>query len=355
MNIAIGLSGGVDSSVAALLLKEQGHKVTGITMRLWDGRYKGGDKSACFGPAQEESITLAEAFAKTIGIDYRVYDCSGEYDRVIVSNFRDTYLKGETPNPCVMCNAIMKFGLLPDLAERGGLEFDAFATGHYARIYKGGNGRYAIQRALDERKDQSYFLYRLSQKQLARHVFPLGGMYKSEVREIAKERGLLTAERPDSQDFYSGEISELIGHESHDGDIVNTEGKVVGRHKGYWHYTIGQRKGLCIGGAGEPYYVVDLDAAKNEVIVGRVNETVDTELTFTNPNYQALSEDEANFEEQECRIKIRSAGVPKGPAFVKGDNARFPNGLSAVAPGQSAVFYGSNDEILMGGIIAPVA
>ena len=147
MTVAVGLSGGVDSCVSALLLKEAGYDVVGVTMKLWRGRYKGGDKAGCFGAHESENIALAEAFAKSFGIEYRVFDCSEEYDRTIISYFRDTYLSGKTPNPCVYCNALVKFGLLPRLAMESGLKFDKFATGHYARIAKG-DGRYKLLRAL---------------------------------------------------------------------------------------------------------------------------------------------------------------------------------------------------------------
>ena len=180
MKIAVGLSGGVDSSVAALLLKEAGHDVTGVTMKLWrEGRYKGGGRDACFGPGEAEDIDRAADFARAIGIRYQVFDCSEEYDRAIVGYFRETSLQGITPNPCVMCNAAMKFGLLPRLARRNGLAFDRFATGPYARIVPGEAGRLAVRRAADTKKDQSYFLYRLSQEQLVETLFPLGELTKA--------------------------------------------------------------------------------------------------------------------------------------------------------------------------------
>lgn len=337
--------------MAALLLKERGHHVVGVTMRLWNGRYKGGARDACFGAGEEKDIEDAAAFAKSIGIEYRVFDCSREYDDAIVSYFRETYLAGLTPNPCVRCNALFKFGLLPEMAARSGLTFDRFATGHYARIATTAGGRLAVRRAIDEAKDQSYFLYRLSQGQLARHLFPLGEMRKSEVRAKAAAAGLVAAAKPDSQDFYSGDISELIGTEDRPGDIVDVGGRVLGHHNGYWRYTIGQRKGLCIGGAGEPYYVVDLDACRNRVVVGRADEASRTEFLVTDIVDGALTSSERSGRRIECLVKIRSGGAPRGPAFLEGDKCEVPGGVHGVAPGQSAVFYDASGVIMAGGVI----
>ncbi len=351
MKVAVGLSGGVDSSVAALLLKEAGHEVTGVTMRLWrEGRYRGGDGDACFGPHEAEDIARAAEVARAIGIGYQVFDCADEYDREIIRHFREASLAGLTPNPCVRCNAAMKFGMLPRVARQAGLSFDRFATGHYARIVTTSGGRLAVCRGADHQKDQSYFLYRLSQDQLAETLFPLGELTKTEVRGIAASRGLSVAGRMDSQDFYSGDRDELIGEAAREGEIVDLAGNVLGRHDGFWHFTVGQRKGLGVYGP-EPHYVIRLDACRNRVVVGRRTEAFSTSFSVGDMNWMALAEGAGPVN---CRVKIRSTGDPVGPVTLDGNVCRAPGeGLFGVAPGQSAVFYGDGGEIYCGGVIAP--
>jgi len=346
MKIAVGLSGGVDSAVAALLLKRGGHEVTGVTMKLWrEGVFKGGDRDACFGPGEADDIAAAESFCSRIGISHCVFDCSEEYMRTVLDYFKREREAGRTPNPCVVCNRRLKFGFLPEMASRS-VEFDRFATGHYAQIVEK-DGRFAVARAADVRKDQSYFLWGLSQTQLARAMFPLGGMVKDEVRRIAREAELPMAEKHDSQDFYSGDCNELIGAADVPGNIVSTDGRTLGRHCGYWHYTIGQRQGLGIA-AKEPYYVVRISKDRNEVVVGTRAEATSTEFRITGINWMAATPDSGRVEGM---VKIRSTGTPVGPAFLEGDVVRAPNGLFGVAPGQSAVFYSPEGLILCGGVI----
>ena len=340
--------------MAAALLAEAGHEVVGVTMKLWkEGRHApAGDgpvRDACFGPGEAEDIARAEALCARLGIGYRVFDCADAYEGAILEHFRREYLAGRTPNPCVRCNAAMKFGLLPRLARESGLEFDKFATGHYARIERGADGAWHLLRGADRRKDQSYFLYRLDQSQLAMAMFPLGGMTKEAVRAEARRRGLEAADRADSQDFYGGEYAELLGQKARPGRIVDTSGKVLGTHQGFWNYTVGQRRGLGVGG-GRKLYVVEINACRNEVVVGDADEIVCRELRLEGESWIAGQRPP----DGPLACKIRSTGEPveafwtAGPALV-----RFPGaGVRGAAPGQSAVLY-RGDEVFGGGTIAP--
>ncbi len=345
MKIAVGLSGGVDSSVAAALLKSQGHEVVGITMKLWrEGRYRGGAKDACFGPGEAEDIARAEKLCRELDIPYYVFDCADEYEKIVLDYFRAEYLAGKTPNPCVRCNAFMKFGVLPNLARRSGVDFDKFATGHYARIREE-NGVFHLFRGVDEKKDQSYFLYRLKQSQLANLLFPLGGLNKTEVRELAAKFGLEVKDKPDSQDFYSGDHTELLNAPPRQGAIVDASGKKLGTHEGFWNYTIGQRKGLGVAVNQNPLYVLDLVPCRNEVVVGSMEDTIAHELKLTDCSW--ITGDAPS---GEALVKVRSASKPL-PAVFENNVLQFPEGVFAAARGQSAVLYREN-EVLGGGIIS---
>lgn len=310
MKIAVGISGGVDSAVAALLLKEQGHEVIGVTMTL--GRAE-----------EDKSLAEAREAAARLKIPLEVFDFAAEWKRDVLDYVRKTYLDGQTPNPCVRCNETVKFALLPRAAFSLGC--DRFATGHYARLE--GDRLY---RAVDRAKDQSYFLYRVAPDIRARTILPLGGLTKEEVRACARQFGLAAADRVDSQDFCGGEPTAIVGAADREGPVVTIEGKVIGKHRGYWHYTIGQRKGLGIGG-GTPYYIIGLDAARNEVIVGFREEAVKYDLELTNVIGRI---------DKSLPVKVRSAGEPR----------LLKDGIAGIAPGQSAVFY-DGDEIVGGGII----
>jgi len=331
VKVGVGLSGGVDSAVAASLLIEAGHDVCGYTMTL--GR-----------DGEEESVADARAVATRLGIPFVVVDLASAWKAHVLDYIRDTYLAGHTPNPCVRCNARVKFGLFPEAAFVAGC--DAFATGHYARVENG-----CLFRAVDTIKDQSYFLWRVPRMTLERTLFPLGGYTKEEVRALARARGFAVADKGDSQDFCGGDPQRYVAAGDRPGEIVDASGRVLGAHAGFWRYTIGQRKGLGIGGAGEPYYVTGLDAVRNRVIVGRREEAVS----------YALDADEAAWfvepptEPVPCRIRVRSAGKLVDATVVAtadGAHATFGGGIAGVAPGQSAVFYAlDSDAVLGGGII----
>lgn len=358
MKLLIGMSGGVDSSTAALLLKEQGHEVIGATMAIWG---KGGvyDKiqlpkkthGACFGPDEKEDIESARKVCKQIGIEFHVFDCAKQYEEIVLKNFRAEYLSGRTPNPCIWCNSLVKFDVLPHLAKLNGIEFDKFATGHYARVDYD-NSRYILKSGINPHKDQSYFLYRLKQEQLANILLPLGGYTKEEIRSIAKSYGLDVAEKPDSQDFYEGDYNELLKVEPKLGNIVDIDGKILGEHNGIWNYTIGQRKGIGISST-EALYVIDLRRDTNEVVVGFKDKTFKDSLTAAKLNWIAFENLE---KETKCTAKIRSSQKPQDVIITPYRNnvkVKFENMQKSIAPGQSIVFYDS-DTVLGGGIIDEV-
>ena len=354
MKILVGLSGGVDSSVAALILKQQGHEVVGATMSIWgkDGMAaKSGHKNACYGPDEKEDIEEARKIAAQIGIPYYVFNCVEQYEKIVLDNFKSEYIQGRTPNPCVWCNALVKFGVLPLIAKENGIEFDKFATGHYARVEEK-DGRFLLKRGIAPHKDQSYFLYRLKQEQLKNIILPLGSYTKDQIRKIAKDNGLEVAEKPDSQDFYDGDYNELLGVKEKDGNIVDLDGKVLGHHKGIWNYTIGQRKGIGVS-ATEPLYVLELRKDTNEVVIGPADKTFKKELTAVNLNWIAFDKLE---NERKVYAKIRSTQQPTPVTITpNGDDVDvvFDELQKSIAIGQSVVFY-DEDVVLGGGVIDKV-
>ena len=350
MKVAVGMSGGVDSSVAALLLNEAGHEVIGVSMRIWDREYSvtNARKHTCYGPDEDEDIKDAQAVCDTIGIPFFSYDCAQEFKNHVLRNFKSEYLSGRTPNPCVRCNHLLKFGILPAWVRKAGIDFDVFATGHYARVeYDIEAKRYILRKARDSKKDQSYFLYRLSQNQLSAVMFPLGDYYKNKVRDIAGKNGLPVHDKAESQDFFCGNYSELLGTQEKQGNIIDKKGNILGKHDGIWNYTLGQRSRLGIS-SSKPLYVIHLDSINNQVVVGCDQDTHKKTLTARDVNW--ISFDSLRGE-LKVIAKVRSS-EPGSRATVRSlvNNAvhvTFDNLQQSISPGQSVVFY--HGDILMGG------
>lgn len=357
MKIAVGMSGGVDSTVATALLLAGGHEVTGLTMRIWDGSVDlpAATRTSCYGPDEEQEIEAVRGIAGRLGIRHHTIPLISEYKEQVLDYFRREYLSGRTPNPCVRCNHAIKFGALWSAARRAGIAFDAFATGHYARvIHDAASGRHLLRRARDTAKDQTYFLARLTQEQLAGVIFPLGDWHKQHVREAAREMGMGDlAEQAESQDFIGhGDYTALFKETTIEpGPILDRRGNIVGRHQGIARYTIGQRKGLDLGGNPEPYYVTAMDVKRNALIVGPRAELLSPGLVATDINWIGLERLDSPLSVA-VRIRSCSPAIPAVIAPVEGAapstvKVIFNNPQTAVTPGQAAVFY--QDDIVLGG------
>ncbi|MEE9504986.1 MAG: tRNA 2-thiouridine(34) synthase MnmA [Thermodesulfobacteriota bacterium] len=352
MKVAVGLSGGVDSSVAAALLKDKGYEVTGICMKLWDGApLNVGRRHACYGPDEVADIEDARRVAEILTIPFHLFDLSQEYKSTILDYFKKEYISGKTPNPCIKCNQRIKFGDLLVKAKGFGIEYDCFATGHYANVeYNEEKRRYLLKKAKDLQKDQSYWLAFLSQKQLSEVIFPLGDYTKGEVRKMAEDFGLNTYDKHDSQDFFSGDHRELLEVAPNPGPIVDRKGNVLGTHKGIWCYTVGQRKGLGIA-SGTPLYVTAIDEKKNAVVVGSKEELAQEALIASELNYISIDK---LVQSMEVKLKVRySQKEVEGVLSPIEDDkvyVKFKAPQLAITPGQAAVFY-DKDIVVGGGII----
>ena len=348
--VLVGMSGGVDSSVAALLLKETGHRVSGVFMRTWQGGAgHTGARGGCYGPDGED-LAAARETAAHIGIPFLAVDLAKEFQARVLSYFTAEYRAGRTPNPCVICNRLLKFDALLAAALDAGVPFDRFATGHYARVEPGEDGAPRLKAGRDAAKDQSYFLALLTREQLERAVFPLGGMTKEEVRRLARERDLPARDRPESQDFFPGDPTALFAEQPPGGPIMDRSGTVLGTHRGIHRYTIGQRKGLGIS-SRLPLYVVAIDARVNALIVGPEADCYRDALTVTTFHPSPGKPLEGPLT---ARVKIRSAH-PAAAATITplpggGARVRFAKPQWAITPGQLAVAY-DGDAVIGAGFI----
>ncbi|MDD5398838.1 MAG: tRNA 2-thiouridine(34) synthase MnmA [Dehalococcoidia bacterium] len=346
--VIIGMSGGIDSSVAAALLVNQGYRVTGVTMKTWN---EGSPvcRGSCFSPGQQDGIENARRVAVKLGVPFKVIDLADEFREHVLNYFCSEYLLGKTPNPCVRCNRLIKFDLLWRKALDCGIEADFFATGHYARVSKGYGGRHLLKKGRDVKKDQSYFLYGLSQRQLARTMFPLGDYLKQDVRTICAEMQLDIETGKESQDFAGGDYSPLFEGKCTPGPIVDRQGNVLGRHRGIVYFTPGQRRGLGIA-SREPLYVVDVRAETNTVVVGSLEELQTEEQIVSDANWIAR---ESPAEDMRVIVRIRSSHAGYEAVISQLDDGklvvRYKKPQVGAARGQSIVFY-DGDVVLGGGI-----
>src|SRR6266581_67059 len=366
MKIAVAMSGGVDSSAAAAILKEQGHELVGFTMQLWNQR-RGISVDENGEPLPSRCCSLDDVYdarrvAEELGFPFYVLNLEKEFERDVVQPFVNSYLNGETPIPCVACNSRLKFASLDRLAT--GLGCEKVATGHYARVdFDETANRYRLLRGRDPQKDQSYFLWELQQDQLSRALFPLGEMSKPEAREAARRNELAVAEKKESQEIcfvpdsdYAGFIDRYLEAEKqidrlpNSGEIVTSHGNVVGTHAGLHHYTIGQRRGLGIVDS-QPLYVIGIESTKNRVIVGYQDELMSDEFTAARVNWIAF-DNPTDHVRAEVRIRYRHREAPATITPLRDNCAcvRFDEPQRAITPGQATGFY-RGDEVLGGGWI----
>lgn len=352
--VVVGMSGGVDSSVAAYLLKKQGYNVIGITMQIWQDDSVENDGGCCGISAVDDARRVAEY----IDIPYYVMDFRKEFKCHVIDDFIDEYVSGRTPNPCIMCNRYVKWeALLKRSIEIGA---DYIATGHYARIDKLDNGRYAVRNSVTAKKDQTYALFNLTQEQLSRTLFPIGEYTKDEIRNIAREAGLPVASKPDSQDVCfvpDGDYAGFIEREAPDripspGLFVDKCGNTLGEHKGIIHYTIGQRRGLNLA-AGHRVFVTDIRPDTNEVVVGENEDIFTTRVICVSPNWMTIEELKSS-EKIRVKAKIRyNHSGEYGYISRLDDNkvlCEFDKPVRASTAGQALVFY-DGEYVLGGGTI----
>ncbi len=352
--VVVGMSGGVDSSVAACLLKEQGYDVIGVTMQIWqDEDYC--DTSENGGCCGLSAVDDARRVADKLDIPYYVMNFKEDFKVNVIDYFVDEYKKGNTPNPCIACNRFVKWESLLNRSMEIGAEY--IATGHYAAILHLPNGRYTLKKATSTTKDQTYALYNLTQFQLSRTLFPISEYEKDEIRKIAADHNLLVASKKDSQDIcfvenndYAGFIEQYTGEKSVAGNFVDEQGVILGEHTGIDHYTLGQRKGLGIA-FGVPMYVVEIDAMLNRVVLGPLESLMKTKVLVKEVNYMAVDGiQEATKAKGKLRYSQREEDCTLYPQQDGSIMAEFDKPMRAATPGQAAVFY-INDYVLCGGVI----
>ena len=353
--VVVGMSGGVDSSVAAALLVDAGHDVVGVTMRVWASRASAEPASRFGSCCGSEAVDDARRVATTLGIPYYLLNMADEFDRAVIGPFAESYRRGRTPVPCVACNVDLKFGSL--LARARAWDAAAVATGHYARVGRGPDGRWVLRRARDIRKDQSDFLWPLTQTQLAAARFPVGELTKDEVREHARRLGLVTADKPESQEIcfvpdgdYRGYLRARDPGTFRPGAIVDLEGRRLGAHAGVAAFTIGQRKGLGLAGR-RPLYVVDLDAETDQVVVGGATDLERHRLEVGQVNFIAGAPP-ADPLRVTARIRHNHEPAAATVKMLGPGRARvvFDTPQRAITPGQSCVWY-RGDEVVGGGVV----
>lgn len=356
--VVVAMSGGVDSSVAAALLLEQGYDVIGVTMQIWQNESQVDETGV--GCCSLKAVNDARLVADKLGIPFYVYNFQDLFNQRVIEYFTEEYQKGRTPNPCIACNKYIKFEAFYEKAKT--LDADFIATGHYGTIkYDNEVTRYLLYRGIDNTKDQSYALYTMTQEQLSHTIFPLGEYTKNEIRKKAAEIGLKVADKPDSQEIcfipdndYKRFLFERISNNKiKPGSFVNTKGEVIGTHKGIINYTVGQRKGLGLA-LGYPAYVVGIDKKKNRVIIGRDEDVYQKGLIAKDNNYIAVEKIDDPIEVQ---AKIRYSAKPASALITTENDGRvkvvFENDQRAITPGQAVVYY-QEDMVVGGGTIDEV-